>query len=89
MRDVVVYDVPTEVKVSRNGRTLSDTQLSALAGVLLVAGCLMGGLIIASGVLAHLPGADTMMAIALLLLVPATLGLIVFLAALNKQAIRK
>jgi putative effector of murein hydrolase LrgA (UPF0299 family) len=67
-------------------RTPSDKQMSMLAGALLVAGCLIGGLIIASGVLADLPGADTLMAIALLLLVPATLGLIAFLWMLNKQA---
>jgi hypothetical protein len=61
-----------------------DTKLALLAGALFVAGCLIGGLIIASGVLAHMPGADTLMALAVLLLVPATLGLIVFLWMLNR-----
>lgn len=63
-----------------------DTKLSILAGVLFVAGCLIAGLIIISGVLANIPGADTLMAIAMLLLVPATLGLIVFLALLEKSS---
>lgn len=53
-----------------------------MAGCLLVAGALIGGLIIASGLLAALPGANMLMAIAVLLLVPATIGLIAFLAVL-------
>ena len=78
--DLTLIDVPSATR----RRTPSDTRLSLLAGVLLVVGCLIGGLIIASGILAHMPGADTLLALALLLLVPATLGLIAFLTALNK-----
>ena len=63
-----------------------DTKLSILAGVLFVAGCLIAGLIIVSGVLASMPGADMLMAIALLALVPATLGLIAFLALIEKSS---
>lgn len=63
-----------------------DTKLSILAGVLFVAGCLIAGLIIVSGVLATMPGADMLMAIAMLALVPATIGLIVFLAALGRSS---
>jgi len=63
-----------------------DTKLSILAGMLFVAGCLIAGLIIVSGVLASIPGADMLMAIALLALVPATVGLIVFLALIEKSS---
>lgn len=59
-----------------------DTKLSIVAGALLAAGCLIGGLLIASGLLSSLPDADKLMSIAVLLLVPATLGLIGWLAAL-------
>ena len=65
---------------------MSDKGLALLAGVLLVAGAVIGGLILVSGVLAAMPGADILMAIAVLLLVPATLGLIVFLAALGRSS---
>lgn len=64
---------------------MSDNGLAALAVSLLVAGAVIGGLIIVSGILATMPGADMMMAIAILLLVPATLGLIAFLAALGRS----
>ena len=67
---------------------MSDKQLSALAGAVMVVGAFIAGAIIVSGVLAHLPGANAMMALALLALIPTTLGLIVFLAVLNKQATR-
>lgn len=65
---------------------MSDNGLAAMAGCLLVAGAVIGGLIIVSGLLAALPGADMLMAIAVLLLVPATLGLIAFLAALGRSS---
>lgn len=65
---------------------MSDKGLALLAGVLLVAGAVIGGLILVSGVLAAMPGADMLTAIAVLLLVPATLGLIVFLAALGRSS---
>lgn len=55
-----------------------------MAGVLLVVGCLIGGLILVSGVLATMPGADMLMAIAVLLLVPATLLLVGFLVAIGR-----
>jgi hypothetical protein len=63
---------------------MSDTQRSILAGAVMVAGCLIGGLIIVSGVLADMPGAEMVMGAALLLLIPTTLGLIVFLHSLDK-----
>lgn len=63
---------------------MSDNGLAVMAGVLLVTGCLIGGLILVSGVLAAMPGADMLMAIAVLLLVPATIGLIAFLIALGR-----
>lgn len=65
---------------------MSDTKLSVMAGVLLVAGCMIGGLIIASGVLANLPGADMLMAISLAMLVPTTIALIGWLYALDKSS---
>ncbi len=65
---------------------MSDNGLAILAGVLLVVGCLIGGLILVSGVLATMPGAEMLMAIAVLALVPATIGLIVFLAALGRSS---
>lgn len=65
---------------------MSDKGLAILAGVLLAAGAVIGGLILVSGVLATMPGADMLMAIAMLALVPATIGLIVFLAALGRSS---
>ncbi len=64
---------------------MKDNGLTILAGMSLVAGALIGGIIIVSGVLAAMPGADTLMALALLALVPATLLLVVFLIALGKS----
>ena len=63
-----------------------DTKLSLLAGVLFVVGCFLAGLIISSGVLAmfNLPDADTMLALALLALVPTTLGLMRWLYLLEQ-----
>ncbi len=63
---------------------MKDNGLNILAGILLVVGCLIGGLILISGVLAAMPGADMLMAMAAAGLVPATLLLVVFLAALNR-----
>ena len=65
---------------------MGDKGLAALAGLLMVAGAVIGGLIIVSGLLAALPGADVLMAISILLLVPATIGLVVFLVALGKSS---
>jgi len=64
---------------------MSDNKRSVLAGLLFVAGALIGGMIMASGVLANWPGADTLMALALAMLVPATLLLVYWLRALDKD----
>lgn len=64
--------------------TMNIKFLNALAVLLLCAGALLAGVIIVSGVLADYPGANTMFAIALLLLFPANIGLMVFLWALGK-----
>jgi len=64
---------------------MSDNGLFSIAGLLLLVGCIIGGLILASGVLASAPGANMLMAIAVLLLVPATVGLLVLLWAWGKD----
>lgn len=67
---------------------MSDKELAVLAGLLLVVGGLLGGLILVSGVLntIQVPNAETLMAIGVIGLVPATLLLVVFLIALGRSS---
>lgn len=64
---------------------MTEKKLNIMAGVLFVAGTLIGGLILASGILANMPGANMLMAIAMLLLVFATIALIGFWVAAGKS----